>query len=86
MTKSSFLKNLLEKGSRNAKILKVADRISNLTDLHRDQYSRQKMNDYLDQSEKYVLPMAKEVNKDMEIELKDLITKRRKQLSFLSIL
>jgi (p)ppGpp synthase/HD superfamily hydrolase len=86
MTKSSFLKNLLEKGSRNAKILKVADRISNLTDLHRDQYSRQKMNDYLDQSEKYVLPMAKEVNKDMEIELKDLIAKRRKQLSFLSIL
>jgi GTP pyrophosphokinase len=86
MTKSSFLKNLLEKGSRNAKILKVADRISNLTDLHRDQYSRQKMNDYLDQSEKYVLPMAKEVNKDMEIELKDLIAKRRKQLSFLNIL
>lgn len=86
MTKAIFLKNLLENGSRSAKILKVADRISNLTDLHRDQYSRQKMNDYLDQTEKYILPMAKEVNKDMEIELRDLIAKRRKQLSFLNIL
>jgi (p)ppGpp synthase/HD superfamily hydrolase len=84
MTKANFLKQILEKGSRNAKILKVADRISNLTDLHRDEYSRTKIKDYLNQTEKYVLPMAREVNKDMAIELEDLISKRRKHLSLFS--
>ena len=84
MTKTNFLKRILEQGSRNAKILKVADRISNLTDLHRDQYSKKKMTEYLNQSEKYVLPMAEEVNKDMVIELKDLIEKRRKQMNLLT--
>ncbi len=84
VTKANFLKKILESGSRNAKILKIADRISNLTDLHRDQYSRKKMSEYLNQSEKYILPMAEEVNKDMAIELKDLINKRRKQMSFLN--
>ena len=81
MTKANYLERILEQGSRNAKILKVADRISNLTDLHRDVFSRKKMNEYLEQSEKYVLPMAKEVNKDMAIELKDLIDARRKQMN-----
>lgn len=84
MSKATFLKNILEKGSRSAKILKVADRISNLTDLHRDQYSRKKMEEYLNQTEKYILPMALEVNPNMAIELTDLIEKRRKQMNFLS--
>jgi len=83
MTKVNYLKRILEQGSRNAKTLKAADRISNLTDLHRDQYSKKKMSEYLNQSEKYVLPMAVEVNKDMAIELKDLINKRRKQMNLL---
>lgn len=86
MNKIDFLKRILEKGSRNAKILKVADRISNVTDLHRDQYSRKKMCEYLKQTEEYVLPMAREVNKDMAIELKDLISKRRKQMRLLNYL
>ncbi len=84
MPKEIYLQNILEKGSRNAKILKVADRISNLTDLHRDQYSWKKMNEYLDQTEKYVLPMAHEVNANMAIELRDLIDKRRKQMTILT--
>jgi (p)ppGpp synthase/HD superfamily hydrolase len=83
MVKSVYLKKILEHGSRNAKLLKVADRISNLTDLHRDHYSKQQMSDYLNQSEEYVLPMAQEVNTDMATELKDLIDKRRKQLNYL---
>ena len=83
MTKELFLKGILENGSLNAKIIKVADRISNLTDLHRDYYSKTRMSSYLDQSEKYVLPMALEVNKDMAIELKDLITIRRKQMNYI---
>ena len=83
MTKPDFLKRILEQGSQKAKLLKVADRISNLTDLHRDQYTRKKMSDYLDQTEKYILPMAEEVNQDMVIELKDLIAKRRNQMKYL---
>jgi (p)ppGpp synthase/HD superfamily hydrolase len=82
IAKTNYLKGILEKGSQNAKILKVADRISNLTDLHRDQYSKKKMSDYLNQTEKYVLPMAIEVDERMAIELRDLITKRRTQLNF----
>jgi len=83
MSKVNFLKGIMEAGSRNAKLLKVADRISNLTDLHIDHYRKSKMADYLDQSEKYILPMAKEVNPNMAIELRDLISKRRKQMNFL---
>lgn len=83
MIKAHFLKRILDTGSRNAKILKVADRISNLTDLHRDYYSKRKMSNYLDLTEKYVLTMAEQVDKNMAIELKDLIEKRRKQMNFL---
>jgi len=84
IAKSNFLKKILEQGSRKAKILKSADRISNLTDLHRDQYSKKKMCDYLDQTEKFVLPMAQEVNQNMAIELQDLLLKRRKQMKLLN--
>ena len=59
----------------------MADRISNLTDLHREQYSNEKMKAYLDQTEKYVLPMAREVNAYMALELQDLIAVRRKIIS-----
>jgi GTP pyrophosphokinase len=83
MAKANFLKGILEHGSHNAKLLKVADRISNLTDLHRDHYSKARMINYLDQTEKYILPMALEVNKNMAVELQDLVTKRRKQLNYI---
>ena len=84
MLKTTYLKRILEHGSTNAKILKVADRISNLTDLHRDQYERKKMCEYLDQTEKFVLPMAVQVNENMAIELRDLISLRRKQMRILN--
>ena len=83
MIKALYLKRILEQGSRNAKLIKIADRISNLTDLHRDHYSKARMINYLDQTEKYILPMAIEVNKNMAIELQDLVTKRRKQLNYI---
>jgi (p)ppGpp synthase/HD superfamily hydrolase len=83
ITKANFLNHILLHGSHNAKQLKVADRISNLTDLHRDHYTKARMISYLDQTEKYILPMAFEVNKNMAVELKDLIAKRRKQLNFI---
>ncbi len=75
--KTEYLQRVLETGSTNALILKCADRISNLTDLHRDTDSDIKIARYLDQSEKYILPMARKVNTDMVIELSDMIAKRR---------
>ncbi|MEJ2595770.1 MAG: hypothetical protein P8100_11755 [bacterium] len=77
-TKPHYLERLLKSGSHNALLLKCADRISNLTDLHRSTHSDQKISEYLDQPEKYVVPMAEKVNADMVIELTDLITKRRR--------
>ena len=58
--------------------MKCADRISNLTDLHRDIQSEEKISGYLDQTEKYVIPMARQVNDDMVKELTDLVRRRRK--------
>jgi len=78
MPKDKYLKNILENGSQRAKMLKCADRISNLTDLHRDTHTDQKITDYLDQTEQYVIPMASQVNADMFIELTDLVRRRRK--------
>jgi len=83
MSKDNYLKRLLDQGSYNAKLLKCADRISNLTDLHRDTQSEQKISDYLDQTEKYVIPMAQQVNKDMFIELTDLVRRRRQFLKII---
>ncbi len=75
--KTAFLQRILSSGSFRAKLLKVADRISNITDLHVDIYSVNKMKDYLEETEKYVLPMAKEANQDMYRELNDLINIRK---------
>ncbi len=83
MVKADYLKRILEQGSRRAKLLKCADRISNLTDLHRDTHTDQKITDYLDQTEKYVIPMAQEVNADMVVELTDLVRRRRKLVKIL---
>ena len=82
-TKPQYLQRVLTTGSRKALLLKCADRISNLTDLHRDTHSDQKISDYLDQTEQFVIPMAQQVNDDLVIELKDLVAKRRKILRVL---
>ena len=76
-TKPQYLQRVLDSGSRFAMILKCADRISNLTDLHRDTHPDHKISDYLDQTEQYILPMARQVNPDMVIELTDLVARRR---------
>jgi len=75
-TKIEYL-DRLQYSSRNAKILKCADRISNLTDLHLDTHTDKKISEYLDQTEQYIIPLAIEVNKNFEKELLDLIAKRR---------
>jgi len=75
--KNMYLKNILNEGTLNAKILKCADRISNLTDLHYGIFSEDDMNEYMEETEKFVIPMAETVNTNMMIELNDLIQRRR---------
>ncbi len=81
-SKPEYLQRVRDSGSENAWRLKCADRISNLTDLHRDTHSNQKISKYLDQTEKFVIPMAKKVNKNMRLELADLVYSRRTILRF----
>ena len=79
-SKREYLQRVLDKGSKNALLLKCADRISNLTDLHRDTHSVSKISKYLDQTEEFVIPMARKVNHEMERELKDLVANRRSKI------
>lgn len=78
--KEDYLANILNHGSREAKILKVADRISNLTDLHKDVIIEEKMANYLEQTMKFIYPMAVEVNEQMAIEVQDLVERRKSYL------
>jgi GTP pyrophosphokinase len=80
-TKDAYLDRILKEGSTRAKILKCADRISNLTDLHPDNTPIEKIKIILEQTEKYVIPMALSIpNIDFVKELADLIIMRRDYL------
>ena len=77
--KSDFLTRIREIGSHNAKILKVADRISNMISLgfvnNIDFVSR-----YTDETERYIFPIAQNVNGYMLMELQSLAESRRKYI------
>ena len=75
-TKADFLERILEKGSTSAKILKCADRISNLTDLHTDIFDKAFINKYIAETRKWILPMASQVNENMLFEMNDILQKR----------
>lgn len=75
-SKSLFYERLCKTGSQKAKIIKCADVISNLTDLHIDISPIAKIKTNLILYEKYILPMAREVNPDMALEMQDLILTR----------
>lgn len=75
-SKDQYLERVLKTGSERAKVLKCADRISNLTDLHSDIFDKQFVHKYIEETKKWVLPMAEEVNEQMLIELKDIIRRR----------
>ena len=78
-TKPDFLTRIRESGSYNAKVLKVADRISNMISLGfvNDIVF---VNRYIDETEKYLIPIAREINQYMHTELGDLVISRRKYL------
>jgi (p)ppGpp synthase/HD superfamily hydrolase len=73
--KSEFLLRIMTRGTPRAKLLKLADRISNLTALgfvHDATFVKR----YVDETKTYILPYACEVNADMFRELSDLVASR----------
>jgi (p)ppGpp synthase/HD superfamily hydrolase len=76
--KSEYLQRIMKKGSNRARVLKLADRISNITALgfvHEAAF----VNKYLRETKDHILPFAEAVNPDMFRELSDLV-KNREQM------
>jgi len=78
-TKPDFLTRIKETGSHNAKVLKVADRISNMISLGFVN-NLEFVERYINETERYLLPIAQEVSQYMFRELSDLVKSRRKYL------
>ena len=77
--KFDYLLRIMQTGSRRARLLKLADRISNLTALgfvHDAAFVR----NYLHQTKSYILPYAEQVNPDMFRELSHLVESRERML------
>ena len=75
--KAEYLRRIMERGSRQAKLLKLADRISNLTALgfvHDAGFVRK----YVKETRDAVLPHAAAINADMFKELSDLVENRER--------
>ncbi len=78
-TKPEFLERIRDKGSYNAKILKVADRLSNMISLgfvNNLEFVKR----YIEETIKYVLPIAHDISRYMVDELEDLVISRRRYL------
>ena len=77
--KSDYLKGIIENGSHKAKVLKCADRISNMISLgfvSKPEFIER----YCDETEYFILPLALEVDYTMYQELISLIITRKKYL------
>ena len=73
--KSEYLLRIMRDGSDRAKILKLADRISNLTALgfvHDVEFVKR----YVHETRTFILPHAERINPDMFRELSDLVASR----------
>jgi (p)ppGpp synthase/HD superfamily hydrolase len=81
-TKAEFLTRVKESGSANAKVLKCADRISNMIALgfvvNTEFIAR-----YTEETVHYIYPIAEEVDKNMHRELESLVASRRNYLSLI---
>lgn len=77
--KPDYLKGIIEHGSPKAKILKCADRISNMISLG-FVTSSEFIERYCDETEYFILPIALEVDYNMYKEILDLVVSRRSYL------
>ena len=73
--KTEYLRRVMEEGSHRAKVLKLADRISNLTALG-FVIDAAFVRRYLAETRACILPLAEAVNPDMFKELSDLVENR----------
>ena len=81
--KEEYLLRVMQRGSRQAKLLKLADRISNITALgyvHDVEFVRR----YLQETREYILPYAEQIDANMFRELSDLVESREKMLQLWS--
>jgi GTP pyrophosphokinase len=81
--KAGYLERVMRHGSANAKVLKLADRISNLTALgfvHDQAFVRR----YIDETKALILPHAEAVNANMFRELSDLVSNREFWLNIIA--
>src|SRR5574344_878867 len=77
--KNDYLKGIIDHGSEKAKILKCADRISNMISLGfvtKPEFIER----YCDETEYFILPIALEVDYNMYQELINLVITRRRYL------
>jgi len=77
--KSIFLRRVMQTGTPRARLLKLADRISNLTALgyvHEAPFIRR----YIEETRQHILPYAQQVNADMFRELSHLVESREQLL------
>lgn len=78
--KPEYLLRIMKQGSPRARLLKLADRISNLTALgfvHDVAFVKK----YVQETQNHILPYAESVNADMFRELSDLVASRSKQFT-----
>jgi (p)ppGpp synthase/HD superfamily hydrolase len=81
--KSEYLQRIMKSGSRQARILKLADRISNLTALgfvHDVEFIER----YVRETRDHILPYAREISQDMFRELSDLVDNRQRMLAVMT--
>lgn len=77
--KSHYLSRVMTEGSPRARILKLADRISNVTFLgfvHDKEFTKR----YLAETRDHILPYAEQINANMFQELTDLVEDREEKL------
>jgi GTP pyrophosphokinase len=80
--KADYLLRIMQHGSPLARVLKLADRISNVTALgfvHDMPFVRR----YLEETRACILPYAQSVNADMHRELSDLVASREQLMTLL---
>jgi GTP pyrophosphokinase len=80
--KSAYLTRIMECGSHRAKLLKLADRISNLVSLGYV-HDRKFVERTLADTRAYILPHSQSINPDMDRELRDLIASRERKLQLI---
>ena len=81
--KAEYLSRIMQEGSSRAKVLKLADRISNITALgfvHDVAFVRR----YLQETRVYILPYTAAINPNMSLELSDLVDSREYWLRVLT--